>query len=117
MKLRDIAQRLELQNLTPTLTAPLEVEITGGHCTDLMSDVLAHAPRGGVLVTIQSHLNAVAVAAHAELAAVIIAGGRRPEDAIIEKALEEGIALFVARQSAFDVVGRLFEFGVRGSQA
>jgi len=80
----------------------------------LLSDVLAHAPKGGVLVTVQVHLNVIAVAVHAELAAIVFASGRIPDDAVRAKAVEEGIALYGSERSAFDIVGRLYELGVRG---
>ena len=76
--------------------------------------MLAHAPAGGVLVTLQVHLNVIAVASHAELAAVIFAGGRQPEDDVLAKAEAEGLALFSAPADTFDVVGRLYALGVKG---
>jgi len=114
MKLNEVAKKLHLENLTPELEAESTADITRGHASDLLSDVLANAPAGGVLVTIQVHMNIVAVALHAGLAGVILASGRRPEDTVIKKAAEERIPLFVAEQSTFEVVGRLHEMGVRG---
>ena len=116
MKLSEIARKLALEDLTPQIEAK-EAVVTGGHATDLLSDVLAGAPRGGVLVTIQAHINVIAVAVHAELAAVIFASGRTPEDAVRKKAEEEGMSLYASQESAFDVVGRLYELGLRGRHA
>lgn len=59
----------------------------------------------------------IAVASHAELAAVVFAGGRRPEDDVVAKALAEGIALYSTPADTFDVVGRLYALGVKGSHA
>jgi hypothetical protein len=116
MRLDEIAQRLSLENLTPHV-APPAADVVAGYASDLLSDVLAHGPRGGVLVTVQVHLNVIAVALHAELAAVVFAADRRPDEAVVAKAIEEGLALFVSRDSAFDVVGRLYALGVRGNRA
>ena len=91
MKLDDIARELGLTELTPEVTGNREAEIERGYASDLLSDVLAHAPEGGVLVTLQVHLNVIAVASHAEMAAVIFAGGRRPEDDVCAKAVAEGL--------------------------
>lgn len=115
MKLGDLAGTLELECLTPDVAFGSR-EITGGYASDLLSDVLAHGPTGGVLVTVQVHLNVVAVSLHAELAAVIFAMDRRPEADVIAKAVEEGLALFTSPQSAFDLAGRLYTLGVRGPQ-
>jgi hypothetical protein len=113
MKLNDIAARLELQNLTPEVNAG-ERDIAAGYVSDLLSDVLANAPKGGVLVTIQSHLNVIAVALHAELAAVIFALDRVPDESVRTKAVEEGIALYVSPLTAWELVGRLYAAGVFG---
>jgi hypothetical protein len=113
MKLSDLSSKLGLEALTPKIPAR-DVNIAQGYVSDLLSDVLANAPKGGVLVTVQVHLNVVAVAVHAELAAIIFAADRRPEEDVRVKAVEEGIHLYVTPMAAFDVVGRLYESGVRG---
>lgn len=117
MTLREMAEKLDLTELTSGLNEEQTREVAGGHVSDLLSDVLTNAPRGGVLVTIQAHLNVVAVAAHAELAAVVFSSNRKPEEAVIRKAVEERLPLFMSKQTSFDVAGRLYELGVRGKPA
>jgi hypothetical protein len=77
--------------------------------------VLANAPEGGVLVTLQVHLNVVAVASHAELAAVIFTSGRVPDDDVIAKAVAEGLHLYATDADTFETVGRLFALGVKAA--
>ena len=115
MKLHELAEALELQELTPA--ADGNAEVTGGYASDLLSDVLAHAPEGGVLVTLQVHLNVIAVASHAGLRAVIFSCGRMPDDDILQRAAAEGLSLFGTKADTFEVVGRLYQLGLRGSQA
>lgn len=115
MKLSEIAEKLHLDDLTPELETGKAVDVTAGHASDLLSDVLANAPTGGVLVTIQVHLNVVAVAVHAGLAAVIFASKRKPDEAVRKKAGEEGIHLYVSAQPTFEVVGQLYALGLRGT--
>lgn len=67
--------------------------ITGAYTSDLLSDVLAHAPAGGILITIQAHRNTVAVAALCRLAAVAICHNRPVPDDMRAMAREEGLAL------------------------
>jgi hypothetical protein len=117
MKLADIIQTLALEELTPQLTDAADAEVTQGYASDLLSDVLANAPAGGLLVTLQVHLNVIAVAGHADLCGVIFASHRRPEDEVIAKATEEGIALYITGDDTFDVVGRLYQLGVKGRAA
>jgi hypothetical protein len=116
MKLNEIVEKLSLENLTPEIVSN-GVEVSGGHASDLLSDVLANAPSSGVLVTIQVHLNVIAIAVHAGLAAVIFAAGRTPDEAVKAKAVEEGVRLYVSRESTFDVAGRLYALGLRGRHA
>jgi hypothetical protein len=116
MKLDDICRRLEMENLTPELAAD-GAEVTGGFASDLLSDVLANAEQGSVLVTVQVHLNVIAVAVHAELSGVVFAAGRRPDEITRQKAVEEGIPLLASAEPAFEVVGRLYAMGIRGRHA
>jgi hypothetical protein len=116
MRLHELADLLTLTELTPT-TGDADPNITKGYASDLLSDVLANAPSGGVLVTLQVHLNVIAVAGHAGLAAVIFSSGRRPEEDVVAKAAEEGIALFTSPDDTFDLVGRLYALGIEGGGA
>lgn len=115
MKLSEIAEGLKLRDLTPQLQSEKSADVSAGHASDLLSDVLANAPSGGVLVTIQVHLNVIAVAVHAGLAAVIFASGREPDESVRSKATEEGMQLYVSDEPTFEVVGRLYALGLRGT--
>jgi len=115
MRLNELAAALELRELTPAMDG--EADITRGYASDLLSDVLAHAPEGGVLVTLQVHLNVIAVASHAGLRAVIFSCGRMPDDEIIERAAAEGLSLYGSKTDTFELVGRLYELGLRGCPA
>jgi hypothetical protein len=117
MTLHAIAEALGLTDLTPTVVADQDVEITAGYASDLLSDVLANAPQGGLLVTLQVHLNVIAVASHADLRAVIFSSGRVPDDDVVQKAVDEGLSLFVSPADTFEIVGRLYELGVKGRHA
>ncbi len=112
MTLADIIQQLEL---TP-LTRPQDygaLAPTAGYASDLLSCVMAAAPRGGIWVTLQAHTNIVAVAALLDLCAVIVTEGAEPDPSTIEKANEEGVILLSTPRSTFEVVGRLWEMGLR----
>jgi hypothetical protein len=118
MRLQELVQVLDLEELTPALTpAAGDADITRGYASDLLSDVLANAPAGGILVTLQVHLNVIAVASHAGLRAVIFSCGRRPEDDVVERAAEEGLALLASPADTFELAGRLYELGLRGNPA
>jgi len=114
MILNEISKKLDLQSLTPELIDHEAVRIRRAHASDLLSDVLANAPAGGVLLTIQVHLNVIAVAVHANQAAVVFTSGMVPEDRVLEKAVQEHIPLYSTKCSTFDVAGKLFALGIRG---
>jgi hypothetical protein len=117
MKLNVIARELGLECLTPELSEACQVEVARGHVSDLLSDVLGRAPAGSVLATIQVHLNVVAVAINARLAGVIFTSGRMPDEEVCQAAVREGMPLLRTGQSSFDLVGRLYQLGLRGRDA
>jgi hypothetical protein len=114
MTLQQIARRLELTPLNPQLAIDGAREVGRAHASDLLSDVLANAPGGGLLLTIQVHLNVIAVAVHAGLAAVVFTAGLSPEPEVLARAVSEGLPLFGTRESTFDLAGRLYALGLRG---
>jgi len=114
IKLREICNALDLELLTPQIADLLEKEIGEGYVSDLLSDVLANASKGSILVTLQTHINVIAVCVHAELSAVIFIQNRMPDENVIKKAEEEKILLFSSSESAFNIVGKLYEMGIRG---
>jgi hypothetical protein len=89
-------------------------EVLGGYASDLLSDVMANSIRGDIWVTMQRHLNIVAVAALNELAGIVIVNGRTPEPAAQERAREQGIPIVCTNLPAFDVIGILYGCGIRG---
>ncbi len=97
--------------------ANLDREVNGGYASDLLSDVLAHAIEGSIWVTLHIHQNIVAVASHKDLAGVILVQGRQPDADTVAKAEEEKLPLLVTALPAFELVGRLYKAGIRGSQA
>jgi len=113
MKLSDLVNALGLE----VVSAPesLEKEVTGGYVSDLLSDVIGNSREGDVWVTLQSHVNVVAVASMKELAGIILVSSRRLDEDAVVKAREEGIAVMVSELPAFELVGRLYGLGVRGA--
>ncbi len=115
IKFKDILSELDhIELLTTNLSYLLDKEISQGYVSDLLSDVLAHAQKGSVLITLQTHINVIAVCVHAELSAVIFTQDRRPEESVIKKAEEEKILLFTSPDNAFNIVGKLYALGLRG---
>ena len=84
-------------------------EISGAYTSDLLSDVMAHARDGGVLITIQAHKNTVAVATLVNVTAIIICNTRPVPDDMLAAAREEGIAVLLTKENQFTVSGKLYK--------
>jgi hypothetical protein len=112
MTLQEIITQLNLTLLTDQQDFN-QVVPTGGYAADLLSCVMAGAKRGGVWVTLQAHINIVAVAALLELSAIIITEGAQPDQDTLTKAHEEGITLLTTGKPTFAVAGQLWELGLR----
>jgi hypothetical protein len=112
MTLDEIIQQL---NLTPLTSQKDFAEITpsAGYTSDLLSCVMANAPKQGIWVTLQAHSNIIAVAALLELCAVIITEDAKPDAATLAKAEEEGVILLGTAKGSFDIIGKLWEMGLR----
>ena len=83
-------------------------EISTGYASDLLSDVMANSQAAGILVTVQAHKNAVAVASLVGLGAIIVCNSRPLPEDMIEAARAEGVAVFRSAASAFEISGRLW---------
>ena len=90
--------------------------VKGGYASDLLSDVIANAQDGDVWVTLQRHVNIVAVAHLKGLATIVLVNGRAPESDTIARAADEHLPIVTTPLEAFDVAGRLYGLGVRGRQ-
>jgi len=88
--------------------AHLDRKVTGAYVSDLLSDVMGHAREGEVWITLQSHMNVIAIASLKELAAVLLVKGIEPEPQVVEKASAEGIPLLVTSGQTFETAGKLF---------
>jgi hypothetical protein len=115
MKLSEIVKEFGLE--VKAGAGNLDQEVTGGYASDLLSDVLAHAEDGVLWVTLHIHQNVVAVASHKGLSGIVLVQGRQPEKDTIAKAEAENIPILVTALPAFELVGRLYKAGVRGTEA
>jgi hypothetical protein len=111
MNLQQVIEKIELN----VLTEPRDfstIEVTGGYTSDLLSCVMAGAKTGYLWMTLQAHMNIVAVAALLEVAAIIISEGAQPDQATIDKANQQGVILLSTPRKNFEIDGKLWEMGV-----
>ncbi len=112
MNLQEIIDSL---SLTPITTPKDYQEIipTCGYTSDLLSCVMSGAVHQSVWVTLQAHINIVAVATLLDLSAIIITEGAKPDENTLAKANEEGINLFSTEETSFAISGKLWQLGLR----
>ena len=107
MKLGEIVEKLSLD--VKTGHHGLQKAVSGVYVSDLLSDVMANSKEGNVWVTLQTHLNIVAVAGLKGLAGIIIVNNRQPEKEINEKADSEKVTIMTTSMPAFEVAGKLYQ--------
>ncbi len=105
MTLKELADELEMIVLAGG--DGLDREVNGGYVGDLLSDVMANSAPGQVWITVQGHLNVIAVGTLRELAGVILAAGRPPADEMRAKAEAEGLPILSSPMTAFELAGRV----------
>ena len=110
MNANELIVLIEAANLTPEL--PVDREITCGYCCDLLSWVMGHGEEGMAWVTVQTHMNVVAVAVLAEMACVILPEGIIMEGDSLQKAKDEGMMVLSSPLTAYEICGRMAEKGV-----
>lgn len=91
MKVKDLVRKMGVKVIEPGLH--MERDVTGGYASDLLSDVMGHAKQDQVWITLQNHLNIIAVASLKDLAAIILVHGQEPEPEVLIRAREEGMTL------------------------
>lgn len=87
-------------------------EVACAYACDMLSWVMSHARAGMALITVQSHMNVVAVASMMEMSAVILPEGIAMEQSVLDKANAEGVAVISTAMTAYEVSGLLYRDGV-----
>lgn len=112
MELREIISIVEGELVSKK--ADLDMEIECACASDLMSDVLAFAESGSLLLTGLVNPHAVRAAEMAGIAAIVFVRGKHPPPESIALAEEKGIPLVAASHTMFEMCGRLHRAGIRG---
>lgn len=94
--------------------ADVDIEIECACAADLMSDVLAFAEPGSLLLTGLVNPHAVRTAEMADIAAIVFVRGKPPPPETIALAEEKGIPLVATSYPMFEMCGRLHRAGMRG---
>lgn len=110
MNILALSEKIEAAILTKEANTAREV--SSGYTCDLLSWVMAHGREGMAWITVQTHMNVIAVATLHDMACVIIPEGIKVEADVIEKADEEGICVLASPLTAYEISGRMHDQGI-----
>ena len=83
-------------------------DVTTGYACDLLSWVMAHGEPGMAWVTVQTHMNVIAVAVLSEMACVILPEDIEMEEESLNKAKAEGMTVLKSPMTAYEICGILY---------
>ena len=109
MKLQELAEKLELKGVTKVF----ERDVTGVYISDMVSDVIANAKAGNLLVTVQIHNNVIAAANLVDICGIVVTQGKFPTDDVMKMAEKAEITIFSTNLSRWQVATGLYEAGIR----
>ena len=110
MTLKEISQNLKLEK---AYDFDENVEVQHGYVCDLLSEVMGNCPKDTIWVTVQSHLNIIAVAVIVGIRAIIITNSHKVEEKTLKKAKEEKIGIYYCNENPFIISGKLYSLGIK----
>ena len=87
----------------------LDIEIRDAFAADLLSDVLAFAKEGTLLITGITNPQVVRTAEMLELVGIVFVRGKKPDAEAMKLAQIKKVPLLSTRYIMFETCGRLFE--------
>ena len=112
MTLHEIIQILEAEVLFGE--DQLDMEVKTAFVADLMSDVLAFATAGSLLITGLTNPQVVRTADVLDITAILMGRGKKPSSETLQLAQELNIPILTTTYILFEIAGRLYEKGIRG---
>ena len=100
--------RLPLQLINEV---PLNGQVEDIYIGDLLSVVMASGKEGMLWLTVQKHLNVIAIAQLHDFAGIVFVQDSYPDEDTIQKATELQIPLFLSHKDAFGTAKDLIGLG------
>mgnify|MGYP006277993875 CR=1 FL=1 len=110
MKIKKVINKLELEVVSGFEGDDKEVK--GVYIGDLLSIVMSKAKKNQAWITVQTHINTVAIASLVELSCIIVVEGMDIDKDTIEKSNELGIPILKTNKSAYEISSQLYELGI-----
>lgn len=108
MIVKDILQ-IEVKQINK---APLTNVVENVYIGDLLSFVMANGKEGALWLTVQKHLNVIAVAELNDFAGIIFVQNSYPDDDTVAKADELDIPIFITPLDAYQICKQLITLGL-----
>ena len=105
MRVKEIAEKTRGEIIVDNPNAA----INSAYASDLLSDVMGHCGDESVLVTIQNHLNTIAVCTLAGIEAIVVCHRRPVPNDMAEAAKRENVAIITTEMSQFEASKALAE--------
>lgn len=112
MRLSEVRDILDAEIIVGEDSLDLEVQTAFG--ADLMSDVLAFAKAGSLLLTGLTNTQVIRTANVLDIAAIILVRGKKPSSETITLASELKIPILATKYILFETAGRLYMKGIVG---
>ena len=112
MKLSDVQEILNADVIVGAEQLDMEIKTAFG--CDLMSDVLAFAKAGSILLTGLTNTQVIRIANVLDIAAIILVRGKKPQAEALVLAKELQIPILTTRYILFETAGRLYAKGIVG---
>lgn len=112
MKLREVVEIIDGEVIIGEEN--LDLEVKTAFAADMMSDVLAFAKAGSILITGLTNTQVIRTANVLDIAAIIIVRGKRPPSETTNLARELNISIIATKFILFETAGRLYSRGIVG---
>ena len=114
MNLAEIQKTLEADVVVGSDLEHVDIEVICA--ADLMSDVLALARSGALLLTGLTNAQVIHTADVADLRAICIVRGKKPDEETVRAAESRNVPLLATNLTMFECCGRLYREGLPGVQ-
>lgn len=103
-----------LNNLTLTKLNEVEQpsQVEGVYIGDLLSHVMSHGEENFLWLTVQRHINVIAVAQLVEFSGIIFVENVLPDEDTLQKANELSLPLFSTKLTAYEMAKELMKAGI-----
>jgi hypothetical protein len=111
MKLDEIAELLSCETL---MAVDHAVDVDAVVASDGMSEILAFHRPHALMLTGLTNIQSVRTAVVADVAALVYVRDKRPEQKVLDLAVQNGIPVLATSLGMFDSCGILYEAGLEG---